>query len=177
MKLHAVTGDIEVIDELCYSFGSEDNLRAYPVELYLSKEPAMVSAHGVLLNGEPLAVFGASGGATGIHAHSAVLVGQDLCLAICNMVVCAALDAFAVKWAVNVDEATCFGIYYQRERNALFSHGELEIARLTTHGEIVWRASGADIFSEGFELLDEGIKVTDFNGKVYLFDYETGKDV
>lgn len=60
--------------------------------------------------------------------------------------------------ARTVDAATCFGVYYLPEHACLISHGELEIARLSLSGEIVWSAGGKDIFSEGFRLSREYVE-------------------
>jgi hypothetical protein len=40
----------------------------------------------------------------------------------------------------------------------------------------VWSKSGADIFTGGFELLPEYIRVADFKGKIYRFSYADGNE-
>lgn len=72
MNLNGSFGELTIINELNYSFNSVDNARTYLLEKNLSNECVPISGHGVLQNGQPLAVFGASGGATGVHSHSAV---------------------------------------------------------------------------------------------------------
>lgn len=84
------------------------------------------------------------------------------------------LRPFEIKWCAQVDAATCFGIYFDTQHNALISHGELEIARLLPDGAILWSRSGADIFSEGFSMLPGYVEAIDFNGQTYRFGYETG---
>jgi hypothetical protein len=84
------------------------------------------------------------------------------------------LRPFEIEWFVQVDAATCFGIYFDVPHSALISHGELEIARLSYDGAILWSRSGADIFSEGFSMLPGYVEAIDFNGQAYRFDYETG---
>ena len=69
--------------------------------------------------------------------------------------------------------ATCFGLYWESSCGFLISHAELEISRLSLEGYLVWQASGADVFSEGFRLLPGYIEVVDFNGSVYRLDYVT----
>ena len=61
---------VEVVNESAYAFGSSDNVRQYPFELDLSDGYRPSSVHGVLIEGEPIAVFGTSGGTTGVHANS-----------------------------------------------------------------------------------------------------------
>lgn len=73
--------------------------------------------------------------------------------------------------------ATCFGIYFDEDNSALISHGELKIARLSEVGKILWRQSGADIFSEGFVLHPKFIEVIDFYKQTYWFRYEDGVPV
>jgi hypothetical protein len=77
-------------------------------------------------------------------------------------------------WSVKVDSATCFGIYFDENHSAFISHGELEIARLSAVGKIIWRQSGADVFSERFALHPQFIEVIDFNRQTYRFRYEDG---
>jgi hypothetical protein len=71
--------------------------------------------------------------------------------------------------------ATCFGIHWENGRGALISHGELEISRLSSEGNLLWQASGADVFSEGFRLLPAHIEAVDFKRTVYRLDYATGE--
>ena len=78
-------------------------------------------------------------------------------------------------WAKQVDTATCFGVYYLPEPGCLISHGELEIARVSLDGDIVWSESGKDIFSEGFRLAGEIVEAVDFNHEVYRFNIATGR--
>lgn len=48
--------------------------------------------------------------------------------------------------------ATCLGVYFEGRTGALISHGELEIARFSAEGAILWRRPGADIFTGAFAL-------------------------
>jgi outer membrane protein assembly factor BamB len=171
MRIDSDVGEIEVLNEVTYTFGSVDNVRTYPFAKILSATPCAV--HGVLLNGEPLAVFG-DGGFTTVGQHSAIYLEGYVFLAVGDKVVCFRPKPFELKWQLQVDTATCFGIHYQAERRALISHGELEIARFSEDGRLLWSASGADIFSEGVALLSHCIEAVDFNNRVYHFDYATG---
>lgn len=177
MILQSKFGSVELISERAYTFGSVDNVRQYKFEKHFDKQYVPSSRHGVLLNGEPLAVFGSSGGGTGIHDHSAILMNDDIYLAVGNHLACMALQPFKLKWVLQPDETTCFGIYYEPRHSALLSHGELEIARLSTDGKILWHSSGADTFTGEFELHPEYIQVTDFNGKIYRFSYDDGNEI
>lgn len=176
MQIATDAGQVEVVNEPTYSFGSVDNVRSYPFEKNLASESHPTSIHGVLLNGQPLAVFGGDGGTTGVHSHSLIFTGGFCYLALSDHVICFRLNPFEVKWAIQTDMATCFGVYYQKERNVLISHGEIEISRFTEGGQILWSASGNDIFTEGFSLRPEYIEAIDFYGKKYHFSYDSGHE-
>ena len=165
---------LEIVNEPTYTFGSEDNLRAYQFAKHLDREYAPTSIHGVILDGEPIAVFGDSGGCTGVHANSALVLGDNLFLAVGRHVVCLQIAPFKFEWALQTDTATCFGIHYSPLRDALISHGELEIARISKSGTVLWSSSGADIFTEGFALRQNHIEALDFNRHEYHFDYADG---
>lgn len=173
LVLETREGQVEIIDEPTYSFGSADNLRKYDTEIRLDRAN-LSSVHGVRANGKWSAVFGASGGCSGVHQHSAVEVDRRLYLAVGDQVVCLNLVTGLTEWSRRVDPATCFGVYWDCLHEALISHGELQISRLSLAGDEIWSADGADIFSEGFRCLSNGIEVIDFNRSVYLFDYRSG---
>src|SRR5262249_42946512 len=157
-----------------YSFGSADNPRTYDTETRLDSENP-TSAHGVRLDGKWSAIFEASGGPSTVHQHSAIEVDGRLYLAVGDRVVCLNLVTGLKEWSRHVDLATCFGVYWDCLHEALISHGELQISRLSLTVDEIWSVAGADIFTEGFKCLDKGIEVIDFNRSVYLFDYRTGR--
>lgn len=173
--LATAAGDVEIVDEESYSFGSADNARRYALEVLL--EPGTTyrpaTAHGVLLNGDPLAVFGDSR-CTGLHANSAIAMGHLVYLAVGGQIVCFQPQPFEVRWQLEVDDAACFGVHHSKAHDALISHGELAISRFSRDGRLLWQTWGADIFSEGFALKPEGVEAIDFNGRRYLFSYNTG---
>jgi hypothetical protein len=174
MLIDCPAGHIELVNEPAYTFGSTDNVRRYGFSKHLDNKCGPTSVHGVLLNGEPLAVFGDSGGCSGVHAHSAVVLGDLLFFAVGRHVVCLRPAPFEYRWALQTDFATCFGVHYDEAHHALVSHGELEIARFTEEGSLLWSASGADIFTEGFALGPQFIEVRDFEDRNYSFNYADG---
>ena len=141
----------------------------------LDSESSPVSVHGVFLNENPIAVFGTTGGASGVHEHSALFHNGRLYLAVSDSVVCLVLQPFEFKWALCIDTATCFGVHVYEPTDSLISHGELEIARFTENGEILWQSSGRDIFTGSLVLGEESVAVTDFNGDQYRFRYSDGR--
>ena len=127
-------------------------------------------------HGETLAtrVLLAGGGASGVHANSA-LVRDDICFVAVGPFVCAVeLPALRLVWHTRVDPATCFGLYDAPTYTSLISHGELEIARLSYTGELLWSRGGRDIFSEDFTLHAHHAEATDFAGTRYRCKLETG---
>lgn len=165
---------VKIVDEPTYTFGSVDNARRYRYEIPLVSEERPTSIHGVLLNDEPIVVFGAGGGCSTVHEHSGLVLDSKLYLAVGDRIVCFVPLDQRLAWSSQVDSVTCFGIYYNPCRHALVSHGELEITRIDEAGEILWSSSGADIFFGGFRLEVEYISAVDFDGREYRFSYETG---
>lgn len=173
LVLDTHAGRVTIVDEPTYSFRSADNLRTYDTEIRLD-DTNLTSVHGVRTDRKWSTVIGASGGRSTVHRHSAIDVDGRLYLAVGDQVVCLNLATGATEWSRRVDPATCFGVYWDSFHEALIIHGELQISRLSLTGDEIWSAGGADIFSEGFRCLRNGIQVIDFNQSVYLFDYRTG---
>jgi hypothetical protein len=168
-------GALCVVNEPTYSFGSTDNVWTYTGEVLLT-EGRPTSIHGVTLNDQRVMIVGAGGGCSSVHDHSSLVLDDRLYVAVGNCVVCLCLSPpHALVWSVQVDTATCFGLYWEASRAALIVHGELEISRLSRGGDLLWQASGADIFTEGFRLQPNHIEAVDFNRTVYRFDYSTGE--
>lgn len=169
---------MELVDEPSYTFGSKDNPRTYAEEwLLCSGEYRPSSKHGILIDGQPFAIVGTDGGATGIHDKSSIILEDTAFIAVGEFVIAVDLKEKKKKWSVEIDDFTCFGIHCSKEHSALISHGELLISRFDKSGEIIWQSGGMDIFTEGCSLKDEFIEAIDFNGKVYRFDYKTGNEI
>jgi hypothetical protein len=175
MKTPDPASRVQIINEPSYSFGSADNLRRYDTEVDLTDGYRPSSVHGVIVDGRPTLVIGDAGGASGVHDHSLLILDSRAFVAVGAHVVCFTIGNLHPDWALKTDEATCLGVYYDREHDALISHGELTISRFSSDGEIIWSEGGADIFSEGFSMLPEHIDAIDFDHRVYDFDYLTGE--
>lgn len=176
MKITTQYGEVTIVDEPTYTFGSADNVRPYACAKNLSGGSRPVSVHGILLNEAPLLVVGGSGGATGVHSHSALWLNNRLYVAVCDNVVCMSLQPPEILWSLRVDDATCFGIHFHQETNSLISHGELDVARFREDGTIQWRSGGYDIFTGRFSLAPGFIEAEDFYGNLHRFLYPNGKD-
>ena len=170
-------GLVRIFDEPTYHVGSRDNAREY--QRYVSLADNLpTSVHGVEINGSLICAIGAAGGCSAVHQRSVAVASDRMVVAVGDHVACLSLNAsqaYALLWATCVDDATCFGVYWDERRQAIFSHGELQIMRLTADGVQVWSASGADVFSEGFSLHEDYVEAVDFNHRVYRFDYELGE--
>jgi hypothetical protein len=118
-----------------------------------------------------------SGGASGVHEHSALLHRKRLVIAVGPYMCALSLTSLDLAWSVAVDDATCFGVYYSSKHDCYVSHGELSVARVSLEGAVIWSAGGKDIFSEGFVLHDDSAEAVDFNHERYRINLATGDSV
>jgi len=170
--------ELELINEPTYTPGSTDKLRPYSREYDFAAAEYPNSRHGLVLREGGIVrqscILLASGGASGIHEHSAIMVGSTCFVAVGDTLCGLALPSLDLLWHRQVDTATCFGVYFSAKHDCLISHGELEIARVSLSGEILWSLGGADIFSEGCELHSDYVEAIDFNRTVYRIAIATG---
>jgi hypothetical protein len=178
MSLTLRTNDLEIQLTDHSPFASSALIPASDLNHVFGASEFISSRHGVQVratNGNlHECVLHADGGASRIHSASALVRENQLLVAVGSYLCALQLPGLQVDWQVQVDFATCFGVYYSETCDAYFSHGELEVARVSCSGTLVWSASGKDIFSEGFELHSDHIKVIDFNREAYRIDLETG---
>ncbi|MEZ0385592.1 MAG: hypothetical protein ACAI34_00895, partial [Verrucomicrobium sp.] len=99
-----------------------------------------------------------SGGATGVHDHSAVVADDTVFVACGPYITALRLPELELQWSTQVDEATCFGVYLNTRHFCLVSHGELSIARVNFDGSLVWQAMGKDTFSGTFATLEDRVE-------------------
>jgi hypothetical protein len=116
----------------------------------------------------------ADGGASGVHNRSALIHGDTLMVAVGAFVCALQLPELVLRWHTRADTATCFGVYDAPSWDSLISHGELEIARLSYSGQVLWSSSGRDIFSEAFTLFERHAEAVDCDGTKYRIHLETG---
>ncbi|MBL4679023.1 MAG: hypothetical protein JKY70_22950 [Mucilaginibacter sp.] len=124
-----------------------------------------VSIANILLKG--------SGGATGVYDNSFVLLNGTFITRCTNTVYAFSLPHLQLKWSKELDVATCFQLF-DFEGDVLV-HGECQITRITTEGDIKWEFSARDIFvnlngHNEFEIIDKQIKLVDFENYEYLLD-------
>ena len=166
-------------DDPAYSLESVDNTNAYDREYLFAEEDSYLSSkHGIFVTspkGESYScILLAGGGASSVHEHSA-LIHEHSCIVAVGCYMCSlSIPALELGWQTQTDWATCFGVYHSPKYSCYISHGELEIARVSYSGEVEWRASGKDIFTNGFTLHEDYIEAVDFNDERYRIEIETG---
>ncbi len=178
--MNRVFGNYKVTlrDEPAYSIDSTDNPRSYSYEYFRDDDYHYASAHGINVfeNDELLtsAIVLGFGGATGVYENSVAYDGNSIYVAAGDALHSLSLPTLELNWVIKVDSATCFGVFWLKERNVLLTWGELEIGCYSNIGEKIWSADGPDIFTEGFELEKDIVKVTDFNGQVFTINLSDG---
>jgi hypothetical protein len=118
--------------------------------------------------------IGSTGGKTNIHENSIIAEKDRLVVCCSDTIFCISIPDLTLLWQTQADKVTCFAIY--KYHNSYIVHGELEISRLDVDGKILWRQSGADIFTtldgkNSFVITDSYISVTDWNNRKYKFDF------
>ena len=114
-----------------------------------------------------------------INSEAALVDNENLVIRCSNQVFSLTLPDLKMNWQVKPDWATCFSIH--KYQDTYLVHGETSISRIDRKGKVIWNFSGADIFvclHEGtpFEMHEDFISMTDFNGSKYKIDYE-GKSI
>lgn len=114
-------------------------------------------------------------GATCVQEDTALIDEGNLIICCNNQLYSLSLPELNINWMVEPDQATCFEVH--KYRDSFITYGELCISRIDRSGKILWQFSGADIFvclNEGnpFEMFDDHIALTDFQGRKYKIDYD-----
>ena len=181
LKLQHQKIEIQIFDDPMFSLNSVDHPHRYANQHILSNDSHYSSKYGLRLfeSDEEInsCLLVTSGGATGVHSQTAIVIRDSIFVAVGNLICSLELPSFKLMWHQTVDFATCFGVYYLPESDCLISHGEVDISRVTLNGNVIWSASGKDIFTEGFEIKGKKIEVIDFNHEKYLIDIEDGKSI
>jgi len=150
---------LTLFDDPAYTAASADNVQQYEREYCFDEQYRPVSKYGLICR-EPngathSCILLAGGGASRVHERSAVVVNSSCFVGVGDMLCSLSLPTLELTWALKVDTATCFGVYYFPQGDCLLSHGELEVTRVSLGGDITWSASGMDIFSEGFQIVGD----------------------
>lgn len=184
LELTANQYRIAISNDPTYSLGSADNISTYDREYALDDARAkytITSRHAIRVfeahNVIQTCILLAGGGASGIHAHSAIVRDESCVIAVGPFLASLRIPGLELQWTTQTDAATCFGVYCSGKHQCLISHGELEIARVSFDGDISWQSSGADIFTNGFTLHEDWVQVIDFYNREYRFDIATGLEL
>ena len=183
-SLHHNELTVEVFDDSAF-IHSTDSPTSYDKVIQAEKDKfySPISQHAVKVYKDnriiKSAIILASGGGTGVH-EDAVLIDEDnLIIRCCNKLFSLSLPDLNTNWVTEADWATCFSVH--RYQDTYITHGETSIARVDKNGKVLWSYSGADIFvclykGNPFEMRDDFIELTDFNGSKYRIDYN-GKTI
>ena len=172
---------IELFDDSSFVINSRDSPTKYDViyngENYADHDFPTRHAIKVFKSGQIIrsAILLGAGGATGVTSDTALIDNNHLIIRCSNQVFSLTLPDLIKNWQVNPDWATCFSIY--KYQDTFIVHGETSISRIDRNGNILWSFGGTDIFVclyEGnpFEMHDNSISLTDFNGSKYKIDYD-----
>lgn len=172
---------IEVFDDSSYVVNSIDSPTQYDViyngDNYDDHDFPTRHAIKVFTDQQLIksAVLLGTGGATVISSNAALVDDENLIIRCSNQVFSLTLPELNKNWQVKPDLATCFSIH--KYQDTYIVHGETSISRIDRMGKILWSYGGADIFVclyEGspFEMHEDFISMTDFNGSKYKIDYD-----
>jgi len=179
MKFEIEQYNLVLVDESNYSSNSTDNLFQYEQHYKNEQEYRPRTQIGVkLYDGENIisnSLISSTGGASGIHKTSQTITNNSITICCADSVFNLSIPRLKLQWMSKADDATCFQIFKYKEDFII--HGELNITRLSSNGEIMWQNSGADIFitekgEENFELKNEIITVKDWNNHLYKFNMD-----
>ncbi|WP_051230381.1 hypothetical protein [Epilithonimonas caeni] len=171
---------IEVFnDSTFFSLNSNDNLKVYE-NIYFGEdaEEYPTSKHGIKLidNDKEIknCLIIGSGGATTIHPNSSILDNDNILICCSDSVFSISIVDLKLNWVKKLDMATCFQIF--KIENDFVIHGELEITRIDSFGNIIWQFGGADIFvsmdeEDAFQLNNDNIILKDIIGTGYIIDF------
>jgi len=170
--------EVVMRDDPAYSLECVDNTNAYDRKYLFAEEVSYLSSkHGIFVSSRKgksySCILLAGGGASGVHAYDRAF--DYSCIVAVGCYMCSlSIPGLELGWHTQTDWATCFGVYHSPKYSCYISHGELEIARVSYSGEVEWRASGKDIFTNSFTLHEDYIEAVDFNDESYRIEIETG---
>lgn len=178
MKFEIGKYQVEIITESDYNPDSKDNMANYEKEYLTDSDYNLPTKFGIKLleSGIQLntAIIGAEGGASGLHETSQIIENNRVLICCSDTVFCLDIPTLNLNWKTKTDEFTSFEIY--KIDNGYIIHGELEITRIDNNGKIIWKNGGTDIFvtqdgTDDFRIKDNYIRVTDWENRIYKWDY------
>ncbi len=173
---------IDIIHDEAFQHNSADNTNHYEHIYFDNSEYILPTMFGIkVYKDEELvtsAIVGSIGGGTTNHDKATIFEANRFLICCSDTVFCLSIPDLSLLWKTKADEATCFEIF--KYHDSYIVHGEMEITRLDTKGNIQWQQSGADIFTtidgqDDFKLTENYIIATDWQNRIYKFGYD-GKD-
>lgn len=170
---------VGIFTDETYEIDSTENINKYDYE-YLEAENKYNSTFvGIkLYENEELKksiLIGSEGGNTGINENSKIIEENRILICCANKIFCLSFPELNLLWKTKADEMTCFEVF--KKDDFYIVHGELEISKLDENGKILQQKGGADIFTtisgkNDFELNEKYITATDWENRIYKFDYD-----
>jgi len=171
--------EIDVYHDGAFQHTSVDNSHHYDHIYFDSSNYGVRTRFGIKVyenkNLITSAIVGAIGGGTINHDRATIFENDRFLICCSDTVFCLSIPDLSLLWHTKSDQATCFEIF--KHQDSYIVHGELNITRLDRDGRIIWQRSGADIFTtldgrDTFKLTDNFIIATDWENRVYKFDYD-----
>ncbi len=171
--------EIDIQKDDTYSIDSADNLFNYNNTYFTPSDFVLPTKIGLKIfeNNELIssAIIGSVGGGTGIHDKSQIIEIDRLIICCSDSVFCLSIPDLNLIWKTQADQATCFEIF--KLQDSFIVHGEMEITKLDSKGNILWQNGGADIFTTekgvaDFEITDSYIRATDWENRIYKFSFD-----
>jgi hypothetical protein len=174
--LFSGTYTIKFYDETDYSSNTSNLANDY--EKKFSSSESYLGATGIKLfeNDQLISscIIQASG-LTGIFENSILINDDEIVICCGNTVFKLSIPDLNLEWRIIADTCSCFAIYPLNQDYII--HGELEITRLDSRGNILWQNSGRDIWvtpesDEAFMIYNDHILATDWDYYRYKFDFD-----
>ncbi|EHQ28170.1 hypothetical protein [Mucilaginibacter paludis] len=170
---------VKIFNDPTFSVKSTDRNHSYR-RCYFSKDAYEypTSKHGIKVFQNDIEINSCliigHGGATGINKNSTLVDDENLLICCCDSIFSLRIETLELRWLVQADTATCFQIFKLEDDYVI--HGETEITRIDSNGNIKWNFGGADIFvningETEFILHEDHIQLIDFGNRRYKINF------
>ncbi len=180
MKINYKNFEIELLDDLNDDLDSiiklEDNTIYFGSEKedpeYQSRHYIAIKELGVIISN---VIIYETNSASGIYEDTFIIEDNKLWILSGNEIYCLEIPSLKLIWKKEFDRITNFSLH--KLENDFIIYGELEIFRITKHGEIIWRFGGRDIWvsvdgKNPFNIETDKIRLFDFDSNEYVLDFD-----
>ncbi len=148
-------------------FGSEKEDAEYQSRHYITVKELGVEISKVIIY--------ETNSASGIYEDTFIIEDNKLLVLSGNEIYCLEIPSLKLIWKKEFDRITNFSLH--KLENDYIIYGELEIFRITKHGEIIWRFGGRDIWvsvdgKNPFNIETDKIRLFDFDSNEYVLDFD-----